>query len=1286
MPRPSAALLPLAVIAAGLTVVQSAYGDTTAETLTLTSDELTVAIAADFPRVVGYTDNATGRALGGQPDQISTVTINGVAQTATLAAPPAVSGAKASYTLRFSNLPGVELDASLAVDHRVTTFAIDAVRDADTTRVNTIDIPNHNLVSVASTDAGATTAFTKLDPNSTRTADRITAVTAGTPAETSPVGAAYAFVNTAGLAAGIETNSTYDKPSGQTSRDGARFWHRATKAADGSVRVGVWSGQWTYRGSTAPYTEPLPWAKVVVTPDANGDQAVDWQDGALAFRSIMTEPNGADLTKNRVISHIPFNFASQATHPFLRTLDDVKRISLATDNLGQLAILKGYQSEGHDSAHPDYGGNYNVRAGGLTDLNALASKGKAFNTAFGVHVNATESYPEANAFSEDLVDKNSRGWNWLNQSYYIKQRPDLASGNILRRFQQLRDEADPNLQFLYIDVYYQSGWLADSLTRQLAGQGWQVGTEWADFHERASLWSHWANDLDYGGSSNKGLNSQIIRFARNHEKDVWNNDPILGQAALVDFEGWTGEVDWNAFYDNIWQRNLPAKFLQQQKILDWNPAEIVFTGGVRGTVDASGKRSLYVGGAKVLDNKNYLLPWADQGQRDSGVATPNKLYHYNPDGGRTSWQVPAPFTTAPSFDVYKLTRTGRVKTGTVAPRNGIVTLDAAQKQPYVLYPTSLPAPVTVVPNWGEGSHVQDPGFNAGNLNAWSPSGNVGIATLATGAQVANFGTGPASISQQLTGLTPGKTYSASAWIEVKPGKTRATTLQVDGVTNTVLRSTAQNLVAADEKHDGYYQRARVLFDAAGTTATLKIAIADGDTQVRVDDVRVVETSRPAVPGAIVYEDFEDVDQGWGPFVKGDAGGVTDPRTSLLHKHAPYTQAGWNGKLVDDVLDGDWSLKAHEENPGLVYRTAPWTVPFTAGHKYEVSFRYASGQDGYYSWVRGTDRIVNGVPAPVDVRRIPIHAQHTPATLTDTFVAGCGGDNWVGLRKHSDAGDQADFILDDFTVRDLGATTEAADCTSTAITPGGALNGMVPGESNPVSTTFTNNGDTTVTGVTLGLAGPDGWTTTATTPATFASVAPGQTVTTTFGVTPPAATPPGTYQVTATSSYTIGSTQLTAEASAAAKVLAAGMIPQWRMRVSDFDSDDAGTGGAAAMAIDGDPSTMWHTAWSEVEPDAPYPHWITIDLGASYDVGEFSYLPRQVGTNGRMKDYQLYVSTDGQTWGTPVSTGSLLEGTAETKLTFTPKTGRYVKLLGLNAWNGAVFGGAAELNVFGTKAG
>ena len=53
----------------------------------------------------------------------------------------------------------------------------------------------------------------------------------------------------------------------------------------------------------------------VVTPDANHDKTVDWEEGEVAFRSIMVEPKGGDQVKDRVITHIPFNFASQATHP-----------------------------------------------------------------------------------------------------------------------------------------------------------------------------------------------------------------------------------------------------------------------------------------------------------------------------------------------------------------------------------------------------------------------------------------------------------------------------------------------------------------------------------------------------------------------------------------------------------------------------------------------------------------------------------------------------------------------------------------------------------------------------------------------------------------------------------------------------------------------------------------------------------------------------------------------------------------------------------------------------------
>lgn len=82
-----------------------------------------------------------------------------------------------------------------------------------------------------------------------------------------------------------------------------------------------------------------------------------------------------------------------------------------------------------------------------------------------MHVNATESYPEAKAFSESLVNKSSPGWNWLNQSYYMDQRRDINSADLASRFQQLRDETDPNLSFLYIDVYYTHGWIDRSRLR-----------------------------------------------------------------------------------------------------------------------------------------------------------------------------------------------------------------------------------------------------------------------------------------------------------------------------------------------------------------------------------------------------------------------------------------------------------------------------------------------------------------------------------------------------------------------------------------------------------------------------------------------------------------------------------------------------------------------------------------------------------------------------------------------------------------------------------------------------
>lgn len=1067
------------------------------------SDRLSVAVAQDFPRVLSYTDRATGARLLGSTAPVTEVVLNGTAHAVRVTGAPVLAAGSAAYTLAFPDLPGVEIDARLSVSGRATTFQVTAVRDTEAFRVGTIDIPGHDLVSVGSADGGAETAFTRLDPDSTRTADVFADITDATPAEAAPTGASYAIVNTGTLAAAVESNSSYDKPAGPSARDGARFWHQVRKNGT-ETRVGVWSGQWTYRGEGAPAPESgdnLPWAKVVVTPDANADGTTDWQDAALAFPTIGIKAPGGDETPDRVIAHIPFNFASNATHPFLRTLDDVKRISLATDGLGQFALLKGYGSEGHDSAHPDYGGNYNKRAGGLADLNTLLKEGKKWGAGFGVHVNATESYPEAKNFSETLVDKTKPGWNWLNQSYYIDQRRDINSGDLARRFQQLRDETHPNLSMLYIDVYYTHGWIADKTLQAVQAQGWNVATEWSEKFERASLWSHWANDLNYGGATNKGLNSQIIRFIRNGEKDIWNNHPVLGQTALEDFEGWTGETDWNHFYANIWQKNLPAKYLQQQRITRWNGNDLTFTGGVRGTVE-NGKRTFYENGRKVLDGENYLLPW------DGGT----KLYHYNKAGGKTSWAVPR---TSRSYTVYKLTDNGRVKTGTVRPSNGTITLDALPGQPYVLHPDRAPEPRD--PRWGQGTPVDDPGFNDARLASWSKTGTVARDTDEQGRNSAELkGSATASVHQRITGLTPGTRYTASALIEVEPGKTRPTTLSIGGGSVTVERSALADRVAASDWNGTHLQRAKVTFTAPrGGSTTLKVEAAGGSTAtVRVDDVRIVANNPATQAGALVYEDFEAVDQGWGPFLKGDAGGTTDPRTHIAQLHAPYTQSGWNGKLIDDVIGGAESLKSHDENSGLVYRTAPWTVPMKDGHRYRIAYDYQSSHAGAYEWVTGYDR-TNG--SAVETRRTPIGQQRTTGHFSETVTAGCG-DSWTGLRKRADAPDGADFVLDSFTVTDLGPAAEKAACGTLTLA---APQTLEPGRPNQVTATFANDETSAVSGATATLDLPEGWTAEPASPVTLGTVEAGAKATATWQVTPPVDAAYQAYPLGSTLTYGVG---------------------------------------------------------------------------------------------------------------------------------------------------------------------
>ena len=79
----------------------------------------------------------------------------------------------------------------------------------------------------------------------------------------------------------------------------------------------------------------------------------------------------------------------------------------------------------------------------------------------------------------------------------------------------------------------------------------------------------------------------------------------------------------------------------------------------------------------------------------------------------------------------------------------------------------------------------------------------------------------------------------------------------------------------------------------------------------------------------------------------------------------------------------------------------------------------------------------------------------------------------------------------------------------------------------------------------------------------------------------------------------------------------------------------------------------------------------------------SYLPRSGGENGDIKDYEIYVSLDGKTWGDPVAKGSFPRTKEEKKILFPkPLKARYVRFRALSSQNGQDFAGGAEFGVLG----
>ncbi|MHC4960585.1 MAG: beta-galactosidase, LacZ type [Planctomycetota bacterium] len=136
------------------------------------------------------------------------------------------------------------------------------------------------------------------------------------------------------------------------------------------------------------------------------------------------------------------------------------------------------------------------------------------------------------------------------------------------------------------------------------------------------------------------------------------------------------------------------------------------------------------------------------------------------------------------------------------------------------------------------------------------------------------------------------------------------------------------------------------------------------------------------------------------------------------------------------------------------------------------------------------------------------------------------------------------------------------------------------------------------------------------------------------------------------------------------------------KVVHVDSEEKGEG-VAVHAIDNNPVTFWHSQYSG--GPKPLPHQIQIDMKTQRKIAGFTYLPRQDMPNGRIADYEFYVSVDGVNWSRAVRKGRFPDSIDIQVVKFeSPVNARFIKLTALSELSGQPFTTVAELDVIEVK--
>jgi hypothetical protein len=139
----------------------------------------------------------------------------------------------------------------------------------------------------------------------------------------------------------------------------------------------------------------------------------------------------------------------------------------------------------------------------------------------------------------------------------------------------------------------------------------------------------------------------------------------------------------------------------------------------------------------------------------------------------------------------------------------------------------------------------------------------------------------------------------------------------------------------------------------------------------------------------------------------------------------------------------------------------------------------------------------------------------------------------------------------------------------------------------------------------------------------------------------------------------------------------------------IQADSYETGNEPELAIDDNPDTIWHTAYSSPgtfavtrkQPETDYPHELQIELARETEFAGFKYVPRSDGVNGYVAQCEFYAGNDRDHWGEPVARSVFArDARVKTVMFDKPVKARFIRFVALRGFAGQKWASMAELQL------